>query len=65
MRYSKVSLEISPTRYGYIASPYKPQLLFDYNHVYNSIDDIIKDFNLNGWDFNGIVDGYYEFERRS
>lgn len=63
MSYSKVRLDIQATRYGFLAVPYLPQLLFDYNHVYNSVDDIILDFSLHGFRFNGVIDGFYEFER--
>lgn len=61
--YNVVRLDIQASRYGYIVVPYIPQLKFDYNHVYGSIDDVIKDFEFNGFKFNGFLDGYYEFER--
>jgi hypothetical protein len=61
--YDIVRLDIQPSRYGYIVLPYLPQLQFDYNHVYNTVDDVIKDFELNGFKFNGIVEKFYEFER--
>lgn len=61
--YNKLRLEIKPSRYGFMVEPYIQQARFDYNHVYNSVDDVILDFQLNGWKFNGIIDGYYEFER--
>lgn len=62
--YTKLRLDIQKTRYGYLPVPYKPQVKFDYNHVYSKIEDVILDFNLNGWNFNGIIDGFYEFERK-
>lgn len=61
--YNTLRLDIQPSRYGYIVVPYIPQARFNYNHVYNSIDDVIKDFLLHGFKFNGIIDNYYEFER--
>jgi hypothetical protein len=61
--YDKVRLDIQPSRYGFLVVPYLPQLKFDYNHVYNSIDDVIMDFEFNNFKFNGFIDGYYEFER--
>jgi len=61
--YNLIRLEIQPSRYGFIVVPYLPQLKFDYNHVYNSISDVIRDFEFNGFKFNGIVDTFYEFER--
>lgn len=63
--YEKLRLDIKPSRFGFVVLPYIPQARFDYNHVYKSIKDIIQDFNLNGFDFNGIIDGFYEFERRN
>jgi hypothetical protein len=62
-KYFKVRLDIQATRYGYLPVPYLPQLRFDYNHVYNSVEDVILDFSLNGFKFNGFIDGFYEFER--
>jgi len=61
--YNIVRLDVQPSRYGFIVVPYMPQLKFDYSNVYNSREDVIKDFLLHGFKFNGIVDGYYEFER--
>lgn len=61
--YNKLRLDIQASRFGFLAVPYKPQAQFDYNKIYNSIDDIIMDFKLHGWTFSGIIDGYYEFER--
>jgi hypothetical protein len=62
--YDKLRLDIQSSRYGYIVVPYIIQARFDYNRVYSTINDVIQDFNLNGFDFNGIIDGYYEFQRR-
>jgi hypothetical protein len=61
--YNVVRLEIQPSRYGFIVVPYLPQLKFDYNHVYNSVEDVIKDFEFNNFKFNGLVENFYEFER--
>jgi hypothetical protein len=61
--YDRVRLDIQPSRYGFLVVPYLPQLKFDYNHVYNSIDDVIMDFELHNFKFNGFIDGYYEFDR--
>lgn len=61
--YNTVRLDVQPSRYGFIVVPFLPQLKFDYNKVYNSREDVIKDFLLHGFKFNGIVDSYYEFER--
>jgi hypothetical protein len=62
-RNNVLRLQVTPSRYGFLIGPYKPQALFNYNHVYNSIEDIIMDFKFNGWVFKGIIDGFYEFER--
>jgi hypothetical protein len=62
--YDKLRLDIQPSRYGFIVVPYVMQARFNYNRVYSTINDVIQDFNLNGFDFNGIIDGYYEFKRR-
>jgi hypothetical protein len=61
--YNKIRLDIQTSRYGYLALPYLPQLKFDYNHIYSSIEDVIMDFELNGFIYNGFIDGFYEFER--
>lgn len=63
--YNKVRLDIQPSRYGFIVVPYLMQLGFNYNHVYRTVDAVIKDFSLNGFTFNGIIDGFYEFERKT
>jgi len=61
--YDRVRLDIQPSRYGYLVSPYLQQLKFDYNHVYNSIEDVIRDFEINGFNYAGFIDGFYEFYR--
>lgn len=61
--YNTIRLDVQASRYGFIVVPYLPQLKFDYNTIYNSREDVIKDFLLHGFKFNGIIDGYYEFER--
>lgn len=60
--YNTVRLDIQPSRYGFIVRPFLPQLRFDYNQVYSTREDVIKDFELNGFKFNGIIDGFYEFQ---
>lgn len=62
--YTTLRLDIQPSRYGYIVVPYIPQARFDYNHVYYSREDVIRDFNLNGWSYLGVIDGYHEFRAR-
>lgn len=50
------TVEIYPTRFGFMVRPIIPQIGFDYNRVYNSVDWVIKDFFLHGWYVESITD---------
>lgn len=60
---ASVILEVQTTRYGFIIVPYKPSLGFDYNKNYSTIDSIVWDFSLNGYDLISVEDRMYEFQR--
>lgn len=45
----KVELEVYPSRYGFLVTPFLVKVGFDYNTLYVSKDDVIRDFKLRGW----------------
>ena len=68
----KYSLEIYYSRFGVLVRPIVPQMGFDYNRVYYSIDAVIEDFWRNGWkvtDIMGSIEpksgSFYTFEKRN
>lgn len=65
------SLEIYYGRFGVLVRPFRPQLGFDYNRVYYSIDAVILDFWKHGWkvvDIQGNIEpksgSFYTFQKR-
>lgn len=47
------SLEIYYARFGALVRPFTPKIGFDYNRVYSSVEDVIKDFRIHGWEVVG------------
>lgn len=45
----EVSLELYYSRFGVLVRPQLPKIGFDYNRVYNSMEDVVRDFALHGW----------------
>lgn len=44
-----IELEVYPSRYGFLVTPYLQKVGFNYNTIYLSKDDVITDFKIHGW----------------
>lgn len=58
-----IKLELYYARFGALARPYDERVGFDYNHVYNSFDDIVLDFKIHGWKLVSIEESIYTFSK--
>ena len=47
------SLEIYYSRFGVAIRPFAPKMGFDYNRVYISIEEALRDFRIHGWEVYG------------
>lgn len=56
-------LRIYPSRFGFLVEPYKFVIGFDYNKVYNKVDDAILDFKLHGWNLVKVENQFYSFQK--
>jgi len=58
-----INLRIYYSRFGVLVEPILPRVQFDYNHVYNSIANVIEDFKLHGWEMTANTKEFYTFQR--